>query len=214
MHLEQIFSPLLTLTSSFSLRTALLLFLLCSIGEATISVPYILESVWLLVGYHFGAGTLSPLGLLGLWLAVVTGRETGALVIYRVLRFGAGPLGRLYNRLRRSHFWPKGAFDRKLSDRISAISAFSGAYARLVGLSFPLVLAIAHQRRPLTLVKAVALSSVVWDGLYIMVGATVGTKGLLSPEQMLVASILGLTALYAVILVSRRLFRRRQPVEG
>jgi membrane-associated protein len=214
MHLEHLLSPLLQLTSSFSLRTAALLFLLCAVGEATISVPYILESVWLLVGYHFGAGVLSPLGLLGLWLAVVAGRETGALVIYRVLRFGAGPLARLYDRFRRSRFWPKGAFDRKLSDRISALSSFSGAYARLVGLSFPLVLALAHQRRPLTLVKAVALASVAWDSLYIMVGATVGTKGLLSPEQMLVASLIGLTALYAVVLLTRRLFRRRQPVRS
>ena len=175
-------------------------------------MPYVLEGIWLLAGYQLGAGVLSPLALVGLWLAVVAGRQVGSLALYRVLRFGAGPLGRLYNRLRASRFWPKGSLDRKLSDRISSLSAFASAYGRLIGLSFPVALALAAKRRPLTLVKAVVLSSLVWDGIYLALGITVGNKALLSPGQMLVAALGGMTALYSVAFGARYWFRLMRSV--
>jgi membrane-associated protein len=210
-HLEQLFAPLLHLTSTFDLRAAVLLFLLCAVSDLSISVPYVLESVWLLAGYYLGAGTLTPLGMFGLWLAAVAGRLAGSLALYGVLRFGARPLAWFYEKLRRLPFWPRGAFNRKISERIKSMSAFSGAYARLVGLSFPLAVALSAQRRPFTLVKSVLLASLVWDAVYILLGATVGTRALLSPVQMVVASVAGLTALYAVVIVARYLFRRPQP---
>ena len=59
------------------------------------------------------------------------------------------------------------------------------------------------------LALVVLLSSIVWDGLYLIIGSTVCAAVVPKPEYMLLYSLGGLTALYLVILGVRYLLRLR-----
>jgi membrane protein DedA with SNARE-associated domain len=93
---------------------------------------------------------------------------------------------------------------------INLTSPFTIAYGRLFGLRLPLTITLAVKRRPARLLAGVILSSIMWDGLYITVGATVGKTATLNPVQVLLGSVGGLTLLYLVTFLVRRWLKRRQ----
>lgn len=206
-----------SLTNSLGLVAALdpralaLLVLVCAIGELAIGVPYVLESIWLLVGFYLGASMMSVWQVGVLWAAAQFGRQVGSICLYYVGRSGAGPVAKLYHKLRLSRFIPKAVLNSSVVDRVSRPSPFSIAFGRLLGLRVPLALLSAgrHELRPLLI--GVFLSSVVWDGVYIIVGLAVGTKTTLKPLQMLLISLGGLTVLYLMTFLVRRLIRRLKP---
>jgi membrane-associated protein len=189
---------------------AALLFIICTIGEFGISIPYVLESIWLLVGYQLGAGVLSPLHLVGLWLAAQCGRQLGSMALYHVGRFGSMPLVRFYNKQRLSRFTSKLANSKVLS-RINLASPFSVAFGRLFWMRIPLTLTLAVKKSLRMLSMGVLLSSVVWDTIYISLGIGVGTTAAIKPIQMLFASVTGLTLIYLVTFIVRRLKKHFQP---
>lgn len=214
MNLEKLFEPLLSFTGTFDLKLLLFLYLLCTIGEMAGAVPYLLETVWLLAGYHVGSGTLSPTELLLLWLVSQAGRQTGAAVLYYLSRVGSIPSKRLYRR-----YFSAGLSERlassntlpfRLLRRIGQLSAFSTALARLSGLRIPVTLTLAFKRQPGTLALGVLISSLVWDGVYLALGM-LGAKVVLRPAQMLLYSFIGLTVLYVTVFAVRRLLRGRPP---
>jgi membrane-associated protein len=209
MDLEQFLSPLSQLTANLDPRTAALLFLACAIGEFLLPAPYLLESVWLLVGYQFGAGALSPFGLLGFWLSAVFGRQVGSLGLFLIARLGSTPLARLYQRITRWRYWPKTNPGGNLLRRININSPFLVAYGRLIGLRIPLTVMLGLKKKFMASFGGIILSSVVWDGVYIMLGATVGRVISLKPYEMLLFSVTGLTVVYLVVFVVRRLRRKR-----
>jgi membrane-associated protein len=211
MNLEHFLSQVLQLTANFDPRTAAFLFLICAIGELGPSIPYVLESIWLLAGYQLGAGVLSPVHLLGLWLAAQAGRQTGSLALYSIARLGSSPLARLYQKVASSRFWPKVSVNNKVFRRINLTSPFSVGYGRLVGLRFPLTIMLAFKKKLAAALLGVLVSSVVWDAVYIILGATVGRSAVLKPFQMLLASICLLTLVYLLVFIIRRLLRRSQP---
>jgi membrane-associated protein len=211
MNLEHFLSQIPQLTANLDPRTAVFLFVICAMGELVASIPYILESIWLLAGYQLGAGVLSPLQLIGLWLAAQSGRQTGTLALYFTIRLGSSPLARLYRKITTSKFWPRVTSNNKLLSRIRLTSPFSLAYGRLLGLRFPLTIMLALKKKLAAAMTGVLLSSLVWDSIYITLGATVGRTAALKPVQMLLASIAGLTLLYLVVFIVRRLFKRPQP---
>ena len=211
MNLEHFLSQILQSTANFDPRTAAFLFLICAIGEFGLSVPYVLESVWLLAGYQLGSSVLSPIHLVGLWLVAQCGRQAGALGLYSVARVGSTPLSRLYKKCTSSRFWPKVTVNTKMFNCINLTSPFSIGYGRLVGLRIPLTIMLAFKKKLTVAILGVLLSSVVWDAIYIILGATVGRTAALKPVQMLLASIAGLTLLYLVVFIVRRLLRRSQP---
>ena len=61
MNLAYALQQIVAFTATLDPRMAALLFIICAIGEFGISIPYVLESVWLLVGYQLGASMVSPL---------------------------------------------------------------------------------------------------------------------------------------------------------
>ena len=213
MHLEHFLSQILQLTTNFDPRTAAFLFVICALGEFIVAVPYVLESIWLLAGYQLGAGVLSPLGLIGLWAAAQCGRQTGTLALYSILRLGSSPMSRLYNKLTKLRFWPKVSTNNKLLSRINLTSPFSLAYGRLVGLRFPLTIILALKKKLPSAMGGVLLSSIVWDAIYLILGATVGRTAALKPIQLLLVSIGGLTLLYLLVFIVRRLIKRFQPAD-
>jgi membrane-associated protein len=192
---------------------AALLFIICTIGEFGISIPYVLESIWLLVGYQLGAGVLSPLHLVGLWLAAQCGRQAGSMALYHVAKFGTTPLVRFYNKQRLSRFTSKLANSKVLS-RINLASPFSVAFGRLFGMRIPLTLTLAVKKRQRMLSMGVLLSSVVWDTIYISLGIAVGTTTAIKPVHMFLASAAGLTLIYLITFLVRRLIRRLHPASS
>jgi membrane-associated protein len=200
-------------TATLDPRMAALLFIICAIGEFGISIPYVLESIWLLVGYQLGTGVLSPLHLVGLWLAAQGGRQLGSTALYYAGRFSSIPLVRFYNKQRLSRFTSKLANSKVLS-RINLASPFSVAFGRLFGMRIPLTLTLAVKKRLRTLSTGVLLSSMVWDGIYISIGITVGTTVAIKPVYMLLASVAGLTLIYLGTFIVRRLKKHFQPASS
>jgi membrane protein DedA with SNARE-associated domain len=70
---------------------------------------------------------------------------------------------------------------------------------------------LAYKKKLAAAMLGVLLSSVVWDAVYITLGATVGRTTTLKPIQMLLVSIAGLTLIYLVVFIVRRLLKRSKP---
>lgn len=212
MNLEGALRQVLELTATLDPRTAALLFIICAIGEFGLSIPYLLESVWLLVGYHFGGGILSPFNMVGLWLAAQCGRQAGSVALYHVARFGTIPLARFYHKWHGSRLLSKVAANTKVLNGINLLSPFSVALGRLCWLRIPLTLTLALKKSLKTLSLGVLLSSLVWDAIYISLGSIVGATATLKPVHMVLASLAGLTLIYLTTFIVRRFVGHRQPV--
>jgi membrane protein DedA with SNARE-associated domain len=218
MNLEVIFQQVFNLAGTFNPTLIVFLFLICSIGEFGASVPYLLETVWLLSGYNFAAGVLSFLDLVLLWLVAQVGRQIGGTMLYYLGRFGSMPLIKLYHK----HFEAslsgklseKNAMPFNLFRRMNFLSPFSIALGRLFGLRIPLTLTLSVKKQLRTLLLGIVLSSLVWDGMYIFLGAVVGANVVLKPAQMILYSLIGLTILYAVSFAIRRLLKLRASKGG
>jgi membrane protein DedA with SNARE-associated domain len=218
MNLGNVLHQTLSFVGTFNPTIVVFLFLICSIGEFGASVPYLLETVWLMSGYSFGAGLLSFFQVVLLWLVAQVGRQTGAIMLYHLSRFGTMPLIKLYNK----HFGAR--LSEKLSGssvmpfnflrRLNYLSPFSVALGRLFGLRIPLTLTLGVKRQLETLLLGVLLSSLVWDGIYISLGIVVGANVVLEPFQMILYSLAGLTLLYVTNFAVRRLLRLRISKNG
>jgi hypothetical protein len=163
------------------------------------------------VGYQLGTGAISPIHLAGLWLAALFGRQTGSLALYGIARLGSSPISRVYQKLVNSRFWPKAPVNNKFFNRVNLLSPFSVGYGRLIGLRFPLTIMLAFKKKLGAAMLGVLLSSVAWDAVYIILGATVGRTTALKPVQMLLVSIAGLTLLYLIVFIVRHLLKRLKP---
>jgi membrane-associated protein len=212
--LENALQQIMALTTVFDPRMAALLFFTCAIGEFGLPFPYVLESIWLLAGYHLGAGVLSPLHLLGLWFAAQCGRQVGAMALYRVGRLGATPLASLYQKLHLARFLSRITAKSSAFSRINLASPFSVAYGRLFGMRIPVTLTLAVRKSLRTLSIGVLLSSIVWDAVYISLGIIFGSATGIKPYYMFLASLAGLTLIYLVTFAVRRLLKRPQPAGG
>lgn len=198
MNIENFLSQFLNMTSTFNPKIGIFLFLICLIGEIKIPIPYLLETTWLLVGYQFGRGLVSPFHLILIWLTAQIGRQIGATILYYFSRLGSVPIVNFYNKnLKEKSFTKK--FVPKLINKTN-LTPFSVALGRLIALRIPLTLALAIKRKLKVLLLGVLLSSIVWDGMYIFLGA-ISKAVVLSPFQMLLFSLSGLTALYVIIFV-------------
>lgn len=212
MNLEDFFQQVLIFAGTFNVKLIISLFLICAIGEFGASIPYLLETVWLLSGYHLGTGVLPPLHLGLLWLVAQAARQTGVAALYHLSRFGSMPLMKVYQKYFAASLSGKlSANDSapfRLVRRINYLSPFSIASGRLFGLRIPLTLTLAVKGRRKTLSLGVLLSSLVWDGIYISLGV-VGGVVLVKPAQMILYSLIGLTLLYALTFTLKRLSRFR-----
>ncbi len=75
-------------------------------------------------------------------------------------------------------------------------------------MRIPLTLTLAARGKWKVLFLAVFLSSMVWEATYIVLGAVVGATTKVQPLQLLVIAVAGLTALYIVTFLVRRLWAR------
>ena len=200
---------------TFNIQLVCLLFLLCSLGEILLaSVPYLLETVWLMAGYSLAAGTLSPLQVLLLWLAAVAGRETGVLLLFSVSRLGSLPLTKLYQKYLEKRFKKFSGNETWLS-RISSkmdsyLSPFTIALGRLIGLGTPLTVLMGVKKKYKMLFLGVILSSFIFDGIFLVVGMVVGTNTMVKPAEMILFSLIGLTVFYLVVFSIRQILKYKK----
>lgn len=209
MSLSGLLSQALEITSTFNLKIAIILFLLCSIGEIGFALPYILETIWLLAGYQLASGALPPWDLFEIWLVAQAGRQTGSFVLYYSGVLGMAPLKRFYKKYVEPRLPKRQFIPPSIAKRITNPSPFSVAVARLVGLRIPMALTMSARQRLSHLALGVLISSIIWDGLYLIIGGTVGPKVVPKPQYMLLYSLAGLTILYLIILGVRYLLRLR-----
>jgi membrane protein DedA with SNARE-associated domain len=209
--IQNLSTQVLEVTGSLNFKIALILFFLCLMGEIIIALPYFLEIIWLAAGYQLVQGNLSPSNLVYIWLVAQAGRQVGSLVLYYSSWLGMIPLKKLYKRwveprLPKKQFIPAGIL-RGLTNP----SAFSVAIGRLVGLRVPIALTMSARQKLTTLALGVLLSSIVWDGVYLVLGSTVGATFKPKPQYMLLYSVAVLVVLYLATLGIRHLFRLRLP---
>jgi membrane-associated protein len=216
MNLEDITREILAFAGTFNIWLVLTIFLLLSIGEFGISIPYVMETIWILAGYHTVIGTLSIPDLIVLWLVAVAGRTVGAVALYHVAGLGRGAIMRLYHRffgavLSRStpesdNVSPPVRFFR----RINLLSPYSVAFGRLIWLRVPLTLILSMRRQLGILMWAVLISSAIWDATYILIGV-VGGNVQVKPTDIILYSLGGLTVIYGFSYLIRRLLGLRRP---
>ena len=208
MNWADFFSQGLNLVGTFNPKIVVFLFLLCLIGEATgFFVPYLLETTWLLVGYQLSARVLPLPDLMLLVLTAQAGRQTGALVLYHIARSGSTLLTKYKNYFKlKIDINDSPPF--KLFRKINVLSPFSVALGRLLWLRIPLTLILGAKRKLKVLLLGVSLSSLVYDGIYIALGAIVGTTTALEPIRLVLYFLAGLTVMYGVTFAIRRLIGR------
>jgi len=197
---------------TFNLELIFLLFALCSLGEIFLaSIPYLLETVWLVAGFNLAAGNLTAVQLLILWLAAVSGRETGVFLLYSVSRLGSLPLTRLYQKYLEKRFKKFSGKDTRMS-RISRkldsrLSPFTIVFGRLIGLGTPLTVLLGVRKHYKELFIGVLLSSLVFDGMFVILGIIVGKNTMLKPWEKVIYSLIGLTVFYLAVFGVRQISR-------
>ncbi len=207
MSLETILSKILDATGTFNPNIAIALFVICAIGEFGPSIPYLLETIWLMTGYQLTRGVLSPFELLLFWLVAQTGRQTGSVALYSVSRLGSPHLMKLYKKYLENRLSKRQLIPSAVTSRLKNLSPFSVALGRLFGLRIPLALTLGAARKLKILSLGIVLSSLMWDAVYLFIGATVGASAAVKPVSMLLYSLVGLTALYIITFAVRFLSR-------
>ncbi|MBI4267480.1 MAG: hypothetical protein HY662_01695 [Chloroflexi bacterium] len=216
MDIEVLLQQVLNFAGTFNLQLLGFLFLVCFIGEFGFAAPYLLETLWLLSGYHLFTGTFSISQVLSLWLVAQFGRQGGATLIYYSSLLGSKPLARLYSKYQTSAAQKLPIFDAspfKLLRNFNFFSPFSVTMGRLLWLRIPITIALGVRKQLGTLALGIALSSVIWDSIYILVGVA-GGRVIVKPVQMVLFSVVGLTTLYATTFAIRRLSRRIKNRKG
>ena len=210
MSLESFLQHIVSFTATLDPRMALLLFILCAIGEVGVSVPYVLESIWILCGFHLGSGVLSPLHMIVLWLAAQAGRQLGAMGLYYIARFGMPALVAFYHKIHLDRIFNRLMYHSGVVSRINLASPFAVAFGRFFGLRIPMVLIMATKKRLAKHALGVLLSSIIWDGLYISIGIVFGSTVHIKPTYMLLISLATLSVIYLFTFLIRIVIRRRR----
>jgi membrane-associated protein len=199
---------MLVFTSSLNMWLAISIFFLLFISEFGISIPYLMETIWILVGYHMRSSSLSPFDIPIFLMIATSGRMCGATALYSLTGLGRNWITRTYQRF----FARVLRFDEARGDslparvlsRINLFSSFAVAFGRLVWLKIPLTWTMSMKQNLKVLLGGVALSSIIWDLVYILIGVIVGTTQL-QPYQTVLCSIAALAIIYIGIYAARRL---------
>jgi membrane-associated protein len=234
-----VFQQAVSLTGSFNLWLVLTIFLIAFIAEFGFSIPYLFETIWLLTGYHLSGGGLSPASILLFCFISLIGREIGAGALYKISGMGSTPVTRwlgqlnlIYlensassNPLKKYILFPvikliknvvaklsRGDNPGGMSGTLSKYlcpSPFSVALGRFSCFKIPITITLGMNRKPFKLLLGVALFSLAWDALYIVIGVF-GAGNRISPTTMLISTISGFICLQIISFIIRRLRNSRR----
>lgn len=236
---EQLFYQAVSLTGSFNLWLILTIFMITLGAEFGLGIPYLLESIWLLVGYHAIGGTISPISILICCCFSLIGREIGATMLYKISSSRYNPLSKLIKRLTALELASAGSADpfRKLLlppllkfvsrmfsphslanssqrkgyylEKYVRFSPFNVALGRFSWLKIPITITMGMTRKPLVLMSGVAFFSLAWDGIYITLGVF-GAGGKISPVVMIACTVSSFILINAGVFFIRRYFTSRK----
>jgi len=229
---DGLFQQTIGLAGTFNPLIILIIFTINLIAEFGFSIPYLLETIWLPVGFQAASGALSPVVVLFLCLVSITGREIGAGLFYRVSSYGSSPFARLLQRLRTAlaesagkplkgwkkypglmaikfinHLLPEKSQIIKQTgfQRLTGfVIPFCIALGRFLWLKIPLTLTLGLTRQLYKLLLGVAIFSLMWDALYITLGIFGETRGI-SPLIMIPVTFSGILMLNLLIFGIRKL---------
>ncbi len=214
MDLEGFLQGIVDFTATLDPRMALLFFVICTLGEIGLAIPFLLEFLWVNVGINIGTGKMPPWHLIGLWFCAQAGRQLGSMILYRIARFGMPALTRFYHKIRLDRFFNKIISKSGAIGRVNITSPFSVAFARLIGMRFPMLLVMAAKKRFRTLALGVVLSSIIFDGLYVCVGAIFGMTiediKKFNPIYTVLITVGMLAVIYLVTFIIRFFIKRRR----
>ncbi len=217
MNFTQLLADGLNLVSGFTPKLAIFVFLVCFIGEAfIISIPLVFETVWLAAGYQLTTGVLPVPDLILLMLMGQLGRQAGALVLYSLSRSGTKFFQRFIAR-RIPTKDPEEESPLKILRHVDSISSFGVALGRLMWLRIPLTILLGARKRFKPLMLGILISGTIYEGVYIGLGAVVGSTAKPKTPYVLRYCAIGLTALYVIAFGVRMLFkaiRRRRASKG
>jgi len=162
-----------------------------------------------MAGYNLAGGVLSPFHLALLWLVALAGRESGALLLFSASRLGSLSLTRIYEKYIKRHLKKFSGNETWLSKMLKKIesyniSPFTIALGRLLGMATPLTVFLGVKKQYKVLFLGVLLSSLVFDGIFLIVGTVVGANTLVKPTEMIVFSLIGLTVFYLIVFSIRQ----------
>jgi membrane-associated protein len=236
VNLETLLTKGLEFVGAFTPQVAIFVFLINIIGEGfVVSIPLLFETTLLAAGLQFSAGVMPLKDLLLLMLTAQLGRQVGALILYFLSRKGTSFFSRFIARRlpkripekqavdvldrfdRLTGKEPRGSPSREathggLLGKIDSISPFGVALGRILWLRIPLTLLLGARGKLKTLVLGIAISSTVYEGIYIGLGAVVGTTNIPYSGYLLLYFAGGLSVLYVAALGIRfavRSIRRR-----
>ncbi len=198
-----------TSVTAFTPQIALVLFFICLLGEGfIISIPLALDLIWLTAGSQFRNGTLPLLDLFGLVVVAILGRQVGALILYYLSHKGSKFFAKFIAR-RVPKKLPENGTAANLLSKVDSISVFGVAAGRLLWLRIPLTLLLGARGRLKVLMTGIALSSIIYETIYIGLGAGLGAVfGITADkEYAFLYFIIALIVLYGLVFSVRFLFK-------
>ncbi len=193
---------------TFTPQLIALVFVISLIGEAFLfSIPLVFELIFIFAGVNFSTGKLPLIDLLLLMTASLLGREAGALILFWLSRMSTNIFWKLVTR----RYPKKNLIENtpfKFLRHLDAISPFGVALGRLLWLRIPLTLILGARRRLKTLVLGIAISSVIYESVYVGLGAIVGKTVDVDSPLIFLSMAIGLGLLYLIAFGSRIAIRK------
>jgi len=165
----EIISQSLDTLSQGNILALTALFLILALGEWGIPFPFVLQSVLFFIGYQISHGSMQVIPLL---LVLISGRLVGSAVLFWSARALGNPLAGWFQK----RFWRIQYKLDRLNSRLGTRSPIAVAMGRMTpGLLVPTSLSSgAIGLRYEYFVLGVALSSIIWDGTFILSGIVLG----------------------------------------
>ena len=135
----------------------------------------------------------------------------GSFLLYSIIGLGSGWLMRIYRRIFGDALSANAeakSLPARMMKRLNLFSPFMVAGGRLIWLKVPLTITLGVRRDLKVLAPAVALSSIIWDGTYVLVGMVLGNIHT-EPPYLVLYSLAVLTLIYGTTFLVRRILTRR-----
>ncbi len=212
MNLEEISRQIVTFASTFNLWLVISIFLVLTVNEFGFVIPYLMETIWILAGYHVRGGVLPVYQLVLLMVVAMSGRVLGSLLLYGLVGLGSQRVMRIYRRIFGDALGGGTGQGKNLPARVmkklNLFSPFMVAGGRMIWLKIPLTITLGIRRDAKVLVPAVMLSSLIWDATYIALGVVLGNIKT-EPPLLVAYSLAVLTVIYGGTYLVRRILNRR-----